>query len=59
MDLEQVLQLSRQADISDFVRKQAAFAKGDFSNLEVPYERVVNFNHQKDIVENIGLNAFE
>ena len=46
------------ADITDFVRKQAAFAKGDFSKLKVPFERVLNFNHQEDIVKNIGLDTF-
>lgn len=43
-------------DITEFVRAQAANAKGDFSKLVVPFEEVVNFEGKVDIVENIGLS---
>lgn len=45
-------------DISDFVKEQVSNAKGDFSTLQVPFERVVNFNNELDIVENIGLDFY-
>jgi hypothetical protein len=32
------------ADIFEFVRVQVVFVKGDFSNLEVPFERVIDFD---------------
>lgn len=47
------------ADISEFVRTQAVFATGDFIHLKVPFERVVDFDNQVDIVENIGLTLLK
>ena len=43
-------------DITPFVKEQHQFAKGDFSKLEVPIERVVNYNTRQDIIDNIGLS---
>jgi len=44
-------------DITDFVTEQRENAKGDFTNLEVPFERVVSFAEYVDIVEKIGLSS--
>ncbi len=41
-------------DVTDFVKKQHAFAKGDFSALEVPFERVQVYTDQA-IIDNLGL----
>ena len=43
-------------DITDFVAEQRENAKGDFKNLEVPFERLVSFEEYSDIVEQIGLS---
>lgn len=43
-------------DITDYVVEQRENANGDFSNLEVPFERVVSFAEHLDIVERIGLS---
>lgn len=43
-------------DITDFVTEQRENANGDFTKLEVPFERVVSFAEHTDIVERIGLS---
>lgn len=43
-------------DITPFVKQQHKFVKGDFSQLEVPIENVVNYNNRQDIIDNIGLD---
>ena len=42
-------------DITPFVKEQHPFAKGNFNDLQVPFERVVNYNDRQDIIDNIGL----
>lgn len=42
------------SDVTDFVKEQHTFAKGDFSKLEVPFERVQVYKDQA-IIDNLGL----
>lgn len=43
-------------DITDFVARQKENAKSNFTNLDVPFERVVSFAEDTDIMKNIGLS---
>jgi len=43
-------------DITEFVTEQRENAKGDFSNLQVPFERVVSFEKYPKIIKGIGLS---
>lgn len=43
-------------DVTEFVKEQRVFAKSDYSQLIVPFERVVNFSNS-DIIKNIGLDS--
>jgi len=43
-------------DITDFVIEQRENAKGDFKDLEVPFERVLSFAEHTNIVNRIGLS---
>jgi hypothetical protein len=42
------------SDITDFVKEQHVFAKGDFAELKVPFERVQKYKDQA-IINNLGL----
>lgn len=42
------------SDVTGFVKEQHEFAKGDFTNLTVPYERVQVYTDQA-IINNLGL----
>ncbi|MFK7774537.1 MAG: DUF4291 domain-containing protein [Saprospiraceae bacterium] len=42
------------SDVTDFVKEQHRFAKGDFSSLNVPFERVQIYEDQA-IIDNLGL----
>ncbi len=44
--------------ITDFVKEQHAFAKGDFAELKVPFERVQVYQDQA-IINNLGLTTEE
>lgn len=43
-------------DITDFVRSQHSNAKGNFDELIVPFERVLTFNKNRNIINQIGLD---
>ena len=43
-------------DVTDFVKEQHRFAKGDFEELSVPFERVQIYKDQ-GIINNIGLTS--
>lgn len=46
-------------DITPFVKEQHPFVKGGFKHLQVPIERVINYNARQDIIDNIGLSVID
>ena len=50
--------LTEITDVTEFVKAQHVFAKGDFADLVVPFERVVDYRDEA-IVRSIGLDILK